>query len=184
MMYSLRVIAHLFLCFSAGRSFATQRLFSRPVAATTSLFAAVATENSTSPVSTLAPQTTTSILADSHEFVKPDRDLREYRYIRLPNNLEALLVSTANTKTRGDEIDDVELELEDLDGGSAAAQVEAASVHVQAGHFDDTIPGLAHFHERKMIACGCWISCYSCNSHDALPIVYRYAIFRYGEVPV
>ncbi|KAL3920974.1 MAG: hypothetical protein SGILL_002995 [Bacillariaceae sp.] len=145
------VIAHLVLCFSAGRSFATKRLFSRPLAATTtSLFAAVATENSTSPVSTLTPPsaTTTSILADAPDFVKPDRDLREYRYIRLPNNLEALLVSTSNTRKSDGDIDDVDAE--DSDSGSAASQVEAAAVHVQAGHFDDTIPGLAHFHERKL----------------------------------
>lgn len=149
-MFSLRVIAHLFLCFSAGRSFATKRLFCRPTSSC--LFAAVATENST--VSTVWPPTSvTSILANDPEFVKPDRDLREYRYVRLPNNLEALLVSTSNIKSSEDmELNDDE-EDDDEENGNTAAQVEAAAVHVQAGHFDDTIPGLAHFHERKLLVC-------------------------------
>ena len=33
---------------------------------------------------------------------------------------------------------------------SSPVGTEAASVHVQAGHFDDTIPGLAHFHEHML----------------------------------
>jgi insulysin len=72
----------------------------------------------------------TVVLADAGEFVKPDRDLRHYRAIRLPNNLECLLVSDGS---RPGEI-----------------SVEAASVHVQAGHFDDAIPGLSHFHEHML----------------------------------
>lgn len=39
-------------------------------------------------------------------------------------------------------------------GGSthdAPTKVEAAAVHIQAGHFDDTIPGLAHFHEHMYV---------------------------------
>ena len=68
------------------------------------------------------------ILADDGVFLKPERDGRQYRMIRLKqNNLKVLLVSD---------------QLPEGDVG-----VEAASVHVQAGHFDDTIPGLAHFHE-------------------------------------
>ena len=69
-------------------------------------------------------QTTTKILADHPQFVVPERDLRQYRVIQLPNNLICLLVCDSLTSGVG---------------------VEAASVHVQAGHFDDTLPGLAHF---------------------------------------
>lgn len=79
----------------------------------------------------------TKILADEPEFTKPDRDMHEYRYIQLANNLKVLLVSTAKASS-----------------GSAdekSSKVEAASVHVQAGHFDDTIPGLAHFHEHMLV---------------------------------
>ena len=65
----------------------------------------------------------TIILADSGDFVKPQRDLRQYRAIILPNNLQVLLVS------------------DQMETGQVG--VEAASVHVQAGHMDDTIPGLA-----------------------------------------
>lgn len=72
----------------------------------------------------------TTIVADSEEFQKPDRDVNEYRYIRLKNNLQILLVSSENACSAEEE----------------SAKSEAASVHVQAGHFDDTVPGLAHFH--------------------------------------
>jgi hypothetical protein len=123
----------------------------------------VATENSTSFSSSFSTATIgipTTILADAPNFIKPDRDLREYRYIRLPNNLRALLVSTGKAASATEYVDDDDhdgsrdhLE-DDIDNGSSsssAAQVEAAAVHVQAGHFDDTIPGLAHFHERKLL---------------------------------
>ena len=50
--------------------------------------------------------------------------------IRLANNLQVLLVSDR------------------LAVGGVG--VEAASVHVQAGHFDDTVAGLAHFHEHLL----------------------------------
>ncbi|KAL7562589.1 hypothetical protein ACA910_015460 [Epithemia clementina (nom. ined.)] len=71
------------------------------------------------------------ILAHDSEFEKPERDSRQYRLIRLKrNNLKVFLVSD---------------QLAEGDVG-----VEAASVHVQAGHFDDTIPGLAHFHEHML----------------------------------
>ena len=79
----------------------------------------------------------TEILAAESEFVKPDRDLSQYRWVKLENNLQVLLVSTAATKTSSD----------DEEG---SAKVEAASIHVQAGHFDDTIAGLAHFHEHML----------------------------------
>ncbi|GKY95848.1 hypothetical protein MPSEU_000545400 [Mayamaea pseudoterrestris] len=72
----------------------------------------------------------TRIIVDDDSFVKPDRDLRKYRIIQLHNHLKVLLVSTQ------------------LSPGSVGT--EAASVHVQAGHFDDTIPGLAHFHEHLL----------------------------------
>lgn len=83
---------------------------------------------------------TTHILADNEEFIKPDRDLRQYRWVTLANNLQVLLVSTTET-TSNDEEDD---------SGDDVSHVEAAAVHVQAGHFDDTIPGLAHFHEHML----------------------------------
>jgi insulysin len=66
--------------------------------------------------------TKTIVLNDDADFVRPDRDLRSYRFIQLPNNLRCLLV---------------------CDNMKNGVGVEAASVHVQAGHFDDTIPGLA-----------------------------------------
>jgi hypothetical protein len=77
----------------------------------------------------------TVILADADEFIKPERDLRDYRVIKLENNLEALLVSTTNASSDEDD----------------SAKVEAASMHIQAGHFDDTIPGLAHFYEHMLV---------------------------------
>jgi len=78
----------------------------------------------------------TVILAGSPDFIKPDRDMSQYRWIKLENNLEVILVSTASDNSDSDE--------------NSGAKVEAASVHVQAGHFDDTIPGLAHFHEHML----------------------------------
>jgi hypothetical protein len=64
----------------------------------------------------------TRILADDHDFIKPALDARKYRCIALSNNLQALLVSDPET------------------------DVEAAAVHIKAGHFDDpdTRAGLAH----------------------------------------
>ena len=73
------------------------------------------------PLAAAGP-TSTTILADDDQFVKPERDPRRYRVVRLANNLVALLV---------------------CDEMSSGIGVEAASVHVQAGHMDDTIPGLA-----------------------------------------
>jgi insulysin len=66
------------------------------------------------------------ILANDEEFIKPLPDKRQYRAILLPNGLRALLVSSPQT------------------------DVEAAALHVQAGHFDDLRPGLAHFHEHML----------------------------------
>jgi secreted Zn-dependent insulinase-like peptidase len=91
-----------------------------------------AAENTTSMVD--SPRKT-EILADSKDFIKPDRDLHEYRTIKLHNNLQVLLVSTGDASSEEEK----------------SAKVEAASVHVQAGHFDDTIPGLAHFNEHMLV---------------------------------
>jgi hypothetical protein len=66
--------------------------------------------------------TNTVVLTDAAEFIRPDRDLRSYRFIQLANNLRCLLV---------------------CDNMKSGTGIEAASLHVQAGHFDDTIPGLA-----------------------------------------
>ena len=59
---------------------------------------------------------------------RPLLDSRKYRLLKLSNGLEVLLVSDPSTS------------------------VEAASVHVKAGHFQDppTRPGLAHFHEHML----------------------------------
>lgn len=93
-------------------------------------------ENTTNlETSTVIPRKT-EIVTDAPEFIKPDRDMSQYRWIKLENNLQVLLVSTASESESNDE--------------KGGAKVEAASVHVQAGHFDDTIPGLAHFHEHML----------------------------------
>jgi len=76
----------------------------------------------TTPAATGSTARTTQVLADHDDFVTPERDPRKYRAIKLANNLQVLLVCDEMTTGIG---------------------VEAASVHVQAGHFDDTIPGLA-----------------------------------------
>lgn len=76
--------------------------------------------------------TTSIILADYDQFVTPERDPRKYRVVRLANNLLVLLV---------------------CDEMSSGIGVEAASVHVQAGHMDDTIPGLAR--KYKCSCCDC-----------------------------
>jgi len=70
----------------------------------------------------------TIVLHDDDEFVKPDPDNRKYRAVRLWNNLECLLISAPES------------------------DVEAAAVHVKAGHMDDPVsrPGLAHFHEHML----------------------------------
>ena len=68
----------------------------------------------------------TVILAENEEFIKPLPDKRLYRAILLSNGLRALLVS------------------------SPQSDVEAGALHVQAGHFDDTRPGLAHFQEHML----------------------------------
>lgn len=97
--------------------------------------ATVDTNSETTSTSTAASKPTgTTILADAADFLKPDRDRYEYRAIQLANNLQVLLTSTAGA------------------GDEKSAKTEAASIHVQAGHFDDTIPGLAHFHEHMLVS--------------------------------
>ena len=91
-------------------------------------------ENTTSLEAPTLTPSKTEILADESTFVKPDRDRSQYRWIKLENNLQVLLVSTAT----------------DSNDENSGAKAEAASIHVQAGHFDDTIPGLAHFHEHML----------------------------------
>ena len=68
-----------------------------------------------SPSSSTTQTTTTKILATEEEFVKSLPDKRTYRAITLPNKLTVLLASDPTT------------------------DVEAASVHVRAGHFDDPV---------------------------------------------
>ena len=78
---------------------------------------------------TTASATSTSIiLANDESFIKSLPDKRSYRVIQLPNQLTVLLTSDPTT------------------------DVEAAAVHVRAGHFHDPIhrPGLAHFHEHML----------------------------------
>lgn len=69
--------------------------------------------------------TTTKIIATDDQFIKSLPDKRSYRVITLANQLTVLLTSDPMT------------------------DVESASVHVRAGHFDDPVnrAGLAHFHE-------------------------------------
>mmetsp|Transcript_19053 Transcript_19053/g.53095 ORF Transcript_19053/g.53095 Transcript_19053/m.53095 type:complete len:1203 (+) Transcript_19053:242-3850(+) len=94
-------------------------------------------QNATNTDGSLSISRNTEILAAEADFVKPNRDMSQYRWIKLHNNLQVLLVSTASDKSNSDD-------------ESNGAKVEAASVHVQAGHFDDTIPGLAHFNEHML----------------------------------
>jgi len=104
------------------------------------------TDATTSTTCTSSPSWDTKILADDPDFVKPDPDDRKYRWIRLANNLQVLLVSTTETTSK----DHVDVEVEDADAdeeeasGDIESHVEAAAVHVQAGHFDDTIPGVSY----------------------------------------
>lgn len=111
----------------------------------TALFSETLTTAETDATSATSTATKTKILADASEFIKPDRDTRQYRYIKLANNLEVMLVSTAKDSD---------------DEKSEGSKVEAASVHVQAGHFDDTIPGLAHFHEHMLVRMMFLLCCY------------------------
>ena len=76
----------------------------------------------------IADSSKTKIIAEDDEFIKPDLDTRQYRAITLANNLTCLLVSDPLT------------------------DVEAGSIHINSGHFQDPAhrPGLAHFHEHML----------------------------------
>ena len=93
---------------------------------TTTTTTAATTTSARASSATAAP--TTVLLADDDAFVKSLPDKRHYRAVTLSNSLTVLLAS------------------------DPSADVEAASVHVRAGHFDDPAdrPGLAHFHEHML----------------------------------
>jgi len=78
--------------------------------------------------STTSSSSGTKIIATDDQFIKSDPDKRHYRAITLANQLTVLLTSDPMT------------------------DVESASVHVRAGHFDDppNRAGLAHFHEHML----------------------------------
>jgi hypothetical protein len=86
--------------------------------------------DTTTPTSGPSSSSGTVIVADDDVFVKPERDSRLYRLLRLSNQLQVMLVS------------------DQLATGDIG--LEAGSIHVQSGHFDDTVPGLAHFHEHLL----------------------------------
>lgn len=88
------------------------------------LFASIVVDSTTPP--TEQEQQAVIIVANDEDFIKPLPDKRKYRAVRLQNGLLALLVSAPES------------------------DVEAGSIHVQAGHFHDTRPGLAHFHEHML----------------------------------
>lgn len=135
-----------FLCVSAGQSFLSKQrpAFCRDIHNSVSrsywrrprstLCAEALTGTSRSSLKSHSVSSGTKVLADSDDFVKPDRDRRDYRYIKLGNNLRVLLVSTKNT----------------CNNEENSASVEAAAVHVQAGHFDDEIAGISHFNEHMV----------------------------------
>ena len=109
------------------RTFANERLSSWPLRVSSPVLEQEEEKTAIDATADAAPSSsTTRILADWDAFVKPERDPRKYRVLVLPNNLQVMLVSDEMTSGVG---------------------VEAASVHVQAGHFDDTILGLA----RKLV---------------------------------
>lgn len=68
----------------------------------------------------------TEVLVDDANFRRPSVDKRQYRLLRLGNGLEVALVSDADADEAG------------------------AALSVKAGSFDDTLLGLAHFHEHML----------------------------------
>jgi len=129
-------ISLLFLCASAGQSFlnkprsrsfwkslSTISIASPEHVSGSTIFAEALAGTSEGLVGTQPASSETEVLVASEDFMKPDRDLRQYRYIRLKNNLKVLLVrNPIQPKTNVDN----------------AATVEAAAMHIQAGHFDDS----------------------------------------------
>eukprot|EP00584_Thalassiosira_punctigera_P019071 CAMPEP_0172574708 /NCGR_PEP_ID=MMETSP1067-20121228/136839_1 /TAXON_ID=265564 ORGANISM="Thalassiosira punctigera, Strain Tpunct2005C2" /NCGR_SAMPLE_ID=MMETSP1067 /ASSEMBLY_ACC=CAM_ASM_000444 /LENGTH=1227 /DNA_ID=CAMNT_0013367341 /DNA_START=363 /DNA_END=4046 /DNA_ORIENTATION=- len=96
-----------------------------------SLIAATTVEDLESEALESSSKSSTSetvVLATDDQFVKSLPEKRSYRAIKLPNKLTVLLASDPTT------------------------DVESASVHVRAGHFDDphNRAGLAHFHEHML----------------------------------
>lgn len=122
------------LSYSTWKTLASVSLLGPDIRLRTSHLANALTTSAENATSNVDSSFGSEIVVDSEAFLKPDRDLHEYRYIRLENNLKVLLVST-----------------EKASFGENSGNAEAASVHVQAGHFDDTIPGLAHFHEHMLV---------------------------------
>lgn len=115
------------------RTFSSERLSSWPLRVASPVLEQEEEKTAIDAEADAVPSSlTTRILADWDAFVKPERDPRKYRVLVLPNNLQVLLVCDEMTSGVG---------------------VEAASVHVQAGHFDDSIPGLA----RKLVALSLWL---------------------------
>lgn len=117
-------LALLLVCFvSASKGFSTPRTSFRPPP-----LSATATAVEPEELAAATERTATKIISDNADFIKPLPDNRQYRAVELPNGLTCLLVSAPES------------------------DVEAASVHVQAGHMDDpaTRPGLAHFHEHML----------------------------------
>ena len=89
----------------------------------------------TPTTTTTTTTTSTKIVTSNDQFIKSLPDKRHYRAITLSNQLTVLLTSDPST------------------------DVESASVHVRAGHFDDPVnrAGLAHFHEHvRCIHIGCF----------------------------
>jgi Insulinase (Peptidase family M16) len=92
----------------------------------------------------------------------------------------------------GEDVEDDGEEGESLSSAAAAAQVEAAAVHVQSGHFDDTIPGLAHFHERTYVECKailylylyfCIYTCIQfCTSTQCFPFPLDFLFFLLADM--
>ncbi|CAJ1945695.1 unnamed protein product [Cylindrotheca closterium] len=129
-------ISLLFLCASAGQCFSNKPL-SRSLWKGLSSISIASPDNvrgiaisaealagtSAGFVGAQSASSETEVLVESEDFMKPDRDLRQYRYIKLKNNLKVLLVrNPVHSKTNGDN----------------TATVEAAAMHIQAGHFDDS----------------------------------------------
>ena len=81
---------------------------------------------SAAPASTAAPRPEVETVVDDDDFRRPAVDGRRYRLVRLRNGLEAVLVSDADADEAG------------------------AALSVRAGSFDDTLMGLAHFHEHML----------------------------------
>eukprot|EP00571_Detonula_confervacea_P002850 CAMPEP_0172329606 /NCGR_PEP_ID=MMETSP1058-20130122/60967_1 /TAXON_ID=83371 /ORGANISM="Detonula confervacea, Strain CCMP 353" /LENGTH=1213 /DNA_ID=CAMNT_0013046787 /DNA_START=164 /DNA_END=3805 /DNA_ORIENTATION=+ len=131
--------SHLFFLIGGAQAFANpfhRRDFSvgranvstlRPATGSVGMSTLEVTDDATS-LESLTKTKETVVLANDSEFIKSDPDKRQYRAITLPNQLTVLLASDPNT------------------------DVEAASVHVRAGHFDDPAnrAGLAHFHEHML----------------------------------